>query len=185
MMSTTLATGSLNTLLTNLKVLSQIRQHERISTRTGNLIRIEAQDWMQPIRRWRNGESRTVNIDDMQQVIEHAFEHLSNSHDDARNLILRQRLLNELQAACQGLDRLRTTYEHDSVIKARLDLLIDTIEETLAAAATTNASPTVPIPQAPSHACANTSSSPSSSPSSSSPLSSSSPMSPPSSLVRG
>lgn len=166
-------TGSLNTLLTNLKVLSQIRQHERISTRSGNIIRIEAQDWMQPIRRYINGESRTVNIDDMQQVIEHAFEHLTNSQDDARNQILRQRLLNELQAAAQGLDRLRTTYEHDSVVKARLDLLIDTIEEQLESA------------PAPSHAAGHSDTASSSTSTSSSSSSSTSSPASPSSLVRG
>lgn len=114
-------------LLTSLKVLGQVRQHERLSTRRGHVIRIETQDWFQPVRRFLWGESRDVNLEDLSHLVDQAIQHLSTQSHVPVEQVFQQRLVNELCSARDGLERLRTTYELDSVAIARIDLLIDRI----------------------------------------------------------
>lgn len=133
-------------LLASLKIVGRIRQHERIST-TGEVVRVEAQDVLQSIRRWWHGESREKNLQSIATLIDTAFQQLelrSRKQDPTpADKVFVIRLREELNASLRGLQNLQCTYERDSVSEARLDVLRDRIRMQLtqfdAAAPTTTA----------------------------------------------
>ena len=125
-------------LLTSLKIVGRIRQHEKIST-TGTIVRIDGQQTAtQAIRRWWTGETRTRNLEDVKALIDTAFHDLDLLRGDdeevsTRNQVYVLRLETELRGAMQGLVNLQSTYEDDSVAHARLDVLRDRIRTQLGA----------------------------------------------------
>ena len=123
-------------LMTSLKVLSQVKQNQKVAT-SEEVIRIEDQNaWFQSFRRWYNRESRDKKIESISRVIDTAFsqlELLQKKHSTASNQVFLVRLQQELKNASSGLTNLRTTYEDDSVTRSRIDLLIERIGDTLEA----------------------------------------------------
>ncbi|MBD52937.1 MAG: hypothetical protein CL450_06540 [Acidimicrobiaceae bacterium] len=122
-------------LLTSLKIVSRIRQHERIST-TGNIVRIDGQQSAtQAVRRWWAGETRERNLEDVRALIDTAFHDLDllrgKDEETNSNRVYVLRLETELRGAMQGLQNLQSTYEDDSVAHARIDVLRDRIKTQL------------------------------------------------------
>jgi len=122
-------------LLTSLKIVSRIRQHERIST-TGNIVRIDGQQSLnQSVRRWWAGETRERNLEDVRTLIDTAFHDLDllrgKDEETNSNRVYVLRLETELRGAMQGLQNLQSTYEDDSVAHARIDVLRDRIKTQL------------------------------------------------------
>jgi hypothetical protein len=125
-------------LLTSLKIVSRIRQHEKIST-TGTIVRIDGQQSAtQALRRWWTGENREKNLEDVRQLIDTAFHDLdllrrTDEEADASstNRVYVLRLETELRGAMHGLENLQSTYEDDSVAHARIDVLRDRIRTQL------------------------------------------------------
>lgn len=122
-------------LMTSLKVISRVRQHEKVST-TAEVVRIdENKGYWQSLTRWWKGESRENNLQSLYRIVDEAFSHLKlhrdNGNKSATNQIFTMRLEKELRSTAAGLENLKTTYEGDSVILARIDLLIDRIQTQL------------------------------------------------------
>ena len=124
-------------LLTSLKIVGRIRQHERIST-TGNIVRNDGQQTSaQALRRWWAGENREKNLEDVKRLIDTAFHDLEllrskdTENEQTSNRVYIIRLETELRAAMNGLQNLRSTYEDDSVSSARIDVLCDRIRTQL------------------------------------------------------
>lgn len=121
-------------LLASLKIISRIRQHERLST-TGDTVRVESQDVLQSLRRWWHGESREKNLSSIANIVDNAFSQLElrsrkqNATPADRVFIIRLR--EELGSTLRGLENLQTTYERDSVAEARIDVLKDRIRAQL------------------------------------------------------
>lgn len=118
-------------LLTSLKIVGRIRQHERIST-TGSIVRNDGQQTgTQALRRWWAGENRERNLEDVRRLVDTAFHDLdllrTKDEEQASNKVYVIRLETELRAAMQGLRNLKSTYEDDSVSSARIDVLCDRI----------------------------------------------------------
>ena len=64
-------------LVTSLKVISKVNQHERLST-TSEVVRIDGtQTWTQTLRRWYNGETRNLNLTTVTRIIDNAFSQLN------------------------------------------------------------------------------------------------------------
>ena len=82
------------------------------------------------------GESRENNLQSLNRIVDEAFSHLQlhreNGRKTATTQIFTMRLEKELRSTAAGLENLKTTYEGDSVILARIDLLIDRIQTQLA-----------------------------------------------------
>jgi hypothetical protein len=116
-------------LLTQLKIISMLRQHERFSTR-GEIIRIENEGWMQGLRRYLYGESRECNINHLSKIFDRVFSVISIQLRERTSLQSEwfQKILEELQEAKTGITNLKTTYESDSVSKAKLDVLLGRID---------------------------------------------------------
>ena len=117
--------------MTSLKVISRVNQHEKIST-TSEIVRIDGTaSWVQTLRRWYNGESRTTNLDTITNVIDNAFSQLdlyaSKQNTSRAEKIFILALREDLKNTIEGLTNLKTTYEGDSVVLARVDLLTQRI----------------------------------------------------------
>lgn len=124
-------------LLTSLKILGRLRQHERVST-TGDIVRIDGQQGMvQAIRRWWNGENREKNLETIGRIVDSAFAQLEMIHaqNTESNKVFALRLRTELRSTMQGLENLQSTYEDDSVSHARIEVLVDRIRTRLETAA--------------------------------------------------
>lgn len=124
-------------LLTSLKILGRLRQHERVST-TGDIVRIDGQQGMaQAIRRWWNGENREKNLETIGRIVDSAFAQLEMIHAQhtESNKVFALRLRTELRSTMQGLENLQSTYEDDSVSHARIEVLVDRIRTRLETAA--------------------------------------------------
>lgn len=121
-------------LLANLKIISRIRQHERLST-TGDTVRVESQDVLQSLRRWYNGESREKNLSSIAMIVDNAFSQLElrtrKQDPSPSDRVFIIRLKEELTSTMRGLQNLQTTYERDSVAEARIDVLLDRIRTQL------------------------------------------------------
>ena len=119
-------------LLTSLKIVGRIRQHERLST-TGSIVRNDGQQThTQALRRWWAGENRERNLEDVRRLVDTAFHDLDllrskDEEQEASNKVYAIRLETELRAAMRGLQNLKSTYEDDSVSSARIDVLCDRI----------------------------------------------------------
>ena len=127
----------LDKLFANMKVISRIRQHERCATQDGATVRIEKNDSLQSIRRWWNEEDRSKNIGHIEHIMSAAADHLSvllKEQDPKKRTVSLERLKKEMSAVCEGLRNLRATYEHDSVIVARLDVLCERVQANIAIA---------------------------------------------------
>lgn len=120
-------------LLTSLKIIGRLRQHERVST-TGDIVRIDGQQGMvQAIRRWWRGETREKNLETIGRIVDSAFAQLEmiRAQSDSGNRVFALRLRTELQSTMQGLENLQSTYEDDSVSHARIEVLVDRIRTRL------------------------------------------------------
>lgn len=123
-------------LLTSLKILGRLRQHERVST-TGDIVRIDGQQGMvQAIRRWWKGENREKNLETIGRIVDSAFAQLEmiRTQTTESNKVFALRLRTELSSTMQGLENLQSTYEDDSVSHARIEVLVDRIRTRLEAA---------------------------------------------------
>tara|TARA_Y100001970_G_scaffold178243_1_gene217095 strand:- start:1147 stop:1614 length:468 start_codon:yes stop_codon:yes gene_type:complete len=117
--------GAFVELLTQLKIIGMIRQHERFSTK-GQMIRIESEGKLQPLWRWLFGEDRENNMHHLQTIIDRSIGMLDVKK---QNRVATNQLVTEMTKAKVGLDNLKITYEDDSVIKAKLELMCDTIDQ--------------------------------------------------------
>ena len=127
---TTADTISVEDLMVALKVISQLKTHERVSTK-GDVIRIEQQDWGQSLRRWFTGESRVHNIGKIEGILNSAFAQvklrLQKPHPTTDDNDFFARLRAELDKTEIGLQNLKCTYQNCSVTKARLDCVLERI----------------------------------------------------------
>jgi hypothetical protein len=125
---------NLDNLFTNLKILSRVHRYERISTRS-SIIRIETSNILQSINRWWYSENRCKNIDIIECLLNEAFDYITQlikSYKTKKRVNvwkLLSKINKELSEVLKGLKNLRCTYETDSVIIARIDVLLEKIAE--------------------------------------------------------
>ena len=106
---------SLNDLLINLKVLSNIGVQDKLLTidKTFNLHPPSAfRTWYRLYYR----ENRTKNISDIENCINECYEHEN-----------KPRIKNALKSVPAGLEKLSQTYKDDATLASRIDVLIENI----------------------------------------------------------
>lgn len=117
----------------NLKVLSTLKEGERVCVRNGQFS-VYCVGWAQSITRWVYSENRWVNFDDVQTVFNEAICILCtymNMALEAGNqaphaaLASVDNVAKELNSAIDGLVQLRKTYDADPRMVATLDVLIE------------------------------------------------------------
>ena len=137
-------------ILLNLKIIGSIREKDRLSKDTNNVLEIENNDTFQPVRRWWLGRSRRETLNSIRKVIQGSFtitdrtldqeqskqKHTptfynnQNSnryfHEDNSNLL--QRFLIEMTNSLRGLDNLKQTYNDDITIHSEINILKEQLE---------------------------------------------------------
>ena len=118
---------SADNLITSLKVIAQLRQHERVCTR-GEMIRVDRSGrgvWQSALR-WLNDENRTHNLDHIDAIVQNALDTLGARADETE---VHFRIDRELENTMRGIENLKITYEDCSVSTAKLDLILDKMRE--------------------------------------------------------
>ena len=119
----------------NLKILSYVKVNEKIKSNDNNII-IDNR-YFQSFIRWFTHDDRAKTIETIENIIKRAIElinnrirtiiHSSNVNEQKDNIQVLERYMQHLQASLSGLDSLKVTYQGDSTIQSKLDLLIDKI----------------------------------------------------------
>ena len=101
-----------------------LRQHERIAT-SGNKIIVEAPSWFQGFKRWLKGENRLTNIEVIDELVRRSITYMKKDS----SIVNKNRVKIELNCAKKGLQNLQTTYEQDSLVFAKIGILLDLIND--------------------------------------------------------
>lgn len=141
----------------SLRVISRLSRFQRLST-VGKTITIQPQEEtffryiQQVVCRTLNGDSREKNIHDVENIVDGAFKQLdylleerekiikNQMKDSQSRIIFDQAMQNKqmvthfqnlLKESSNGLQEWKCTYENDPCITARIDLLIQSINDKL------------------------------------------------------
>lgn len=130
-------------ILLQLKIISKINKENKITVNNSSL-EIDNRYW-QFLRRYYNGDSRNVTIENIDKIIKKSFTIIDNTlekevSNDIENANLKQnnyfvednshilqKFLLELSNAIKGLSKLKQTYTDDTTTAARIDLIIQKI----------------------------------------------------------
>ena len=121
----------IDNVLANLKVISMVKEGGRLRLIRGQLS-TDCPDPFQPVRRWLNGDTRTMMVSHVRGVIHNAINivkieiMVTEQQDDERKWITRK-IVEGLKSAQEGIRNLMNTYEHDAVVVCALEVLIDKI----------------------------------------------------------
>ena len=115
-------------LLTELRILSSLRPHDRISTNnsTKPVIRIQKPNVFQPLVRFLGSESRISNVAYIQSLLQRIIDRHTFAVQ-IKDEELAKRLKAETQNAIMGIRRLQQTYEDDAQFQAAMNISIDTV----------------------------------------------------------
>ena len=123
----------LDSLLLNIRIISEIKEYDKLKTSLdNNSLKID-QDYLQFVWRYYYDDNRENSLNRIKFIMEKTFdliedikneEKIQSSKTNKRDL---QRLLLALTASLRGLDNLKVTYKLDVNIIASLNLLIEKI----------------------------------------------------------
>ena len=115
-----------DTILLNLKMLSQINPNDKLYTEDGQ-IKIDTPTLMQGIYRWMNEYSRTKTMEDLDILINETLKYVKDNisketrtEEDNRNC---QKILVEVSKSLTGIQNLKITYKDDTYIQSKLDVI--------------------------------------------------------------
>ncbi len=117
---------TIDTILLNLKMLSQINPNDKLYTENGQ-IKIDTPTLMQGIYRWMNEYSRERTMNDLDKLISETLKYVninikkeSRTEEDNRNC---QKILVEISKSLTGIQNLKITYKDDTYIQSKLDVI--------------------------------------------------------------
>ena len=115
-------------LLTELRILSSLRPHDRISTNnaTKPVIRIQKPDVFRSLYRFFGSESRVSNVAYIQSLLQRIIDRYTYAFQ-IKDDDLAKRLKTETQHAIMGIRRLQHTYEDDAQFQAAMNISVDTV----------------------------------------------------------
>jgi hypothetical protein len=124
-----------------LKVISSIREHDKLLTKRGLFVD-QCENYWQPVTRWFYSESRLQNISSISTIFNKTFlicfallhRRQEIKEDDISwlpNIQTLQRLVTEIKNAQRGLVNLIVTYRDDTHTVASIVLLNENIQDKL------------------------------------------------------
>ena len=145
--------GFLENVLTNLKILSQIRANDKLSKDTEGTLIIDKPYMGQGAVRWWYSDSRDNTVEHLEKIIQDTFKiidevysseitqhngsdiennyyykhSLPNNYFKSENSSQLQRFSIELNNSTKGLENLKITYKDDIKICSRVDVIIEKI----------------------------------------------------------
>ena len=113
-------------ILINLRVLQSLQCHNKLDT-TQPLFKIHTPlQWIPTwAKRWWAQQTRMTDISRIQSLYHEASTHIRQNHSQA------ERLKTYLKDSTRGLENLKTTYENDPTIVARIDVILDSVQQIL------------------------------------------------------
>ena len=111
---------TIDIIITNLKVISQLKLNEKLCIRKGHLF-IDTSSNYQFLKRWFYRDSRDMIllfIKDLIRSISNLFDKL-NCYDDNQSIL--KKILVEMENAKTGLINLRMTYSGDAVMVVKFE----------------------------------------------------------------
>lgn len=110
-------------ILINLKIISKIRENDRIYINMDRFIIVEQNSIFLSIYRFYYSLNRNKNINNIISIFKDIFEYINNNIEN-KNLTS---ISNELKNSIIGLQNLKVTYKNDILIDSKLDIIIDNI----------------------------------------------------------
>jgi hypothetical protein len=126
---------STDQVLTNLKIISQIKKGEKIVTNS-SILEIDNR-YFQSVRRWWQQNSRISTIDFFNKVIDRSFEIIDTTYNEKEkdnyyfneeNSRILQKFSLEMTNSCKGLSNLKETYTNDVTTTSQIDIMIEKIK---------------------------------------------------------
>lgn len=131
----------LENLLLNIKILSNIKESDKLSTSNEEMLVIDSPSYLQGIYRTLYGDSREETLNKIDKIINDLFkitdEMLDNESKKKKrynnkfkddNSTIFQKIAINLSESIKGLQNLKITYIKDVSITSRLDIIINKIQ---------------------------------------------------------
>lgn len=111
-------------LLTSLKVVSMIKEGQKVCVRNGHLsLETQSTGVATSVKRWIHGDSRQTTLNYIKSVIHNSIT-VSRTY---RNQTSVGKIVFGLQEALKGIQSLSVTYAEDATVSATLQVLYDRI----------------------------------------------------------
>ena len=115
-------------LLTSLKVISMIKEGQKVCVRNGHLsLENQSTGVITSVRRWINRDSRQTTVCYIKSVVQNAIS-ITKIHN---NEISITKVLKSLEESVTGINSLTVTYMDDATVSATLQELRDRIQTEL------------------------------------------------------
>jgi len=112
-------------LLTSLKVISMIKEGQKVCVRNGHLsLEVQSTGILTSLRRWIHKDNRQTTISYMKSVVQNSIS-VIRTHN---NEISINKLLKGIEEAITGINSLAVTYSDDATIAATLQVLKERIQ---------------------------------------------------------
>ena len=115
----------------NLKMMSQIKPFDKLYLED-DLIKIDTPTIFQGIHRWYRDYNRSTTTDDLDKVVNEVIsitdELLGKKDITNEENALCQQILIEINNACKGLSNLKITYNDDTFVTSKLDIIKDKLK---------------------------------------------------------
>jgi hypothetical protein len=111
-------------LLTSLKVISMIKEGQKVCVRNGHLtLETQSTGIITSIKRFIHGDSRNATIHYIKSVVHNSIT-VSKTYKNQESV---DKIITGLKEALIGVDRLRVTYSDDATVSATLQILYNRI----------------------------------------------------------
>ena len=107
-------------IIINLKIISKIQKGQKVSVQ-GPILSLEYYSYIPEfIRRWFKKDGREKTINQIKFYIDNAIKIDNNQ---------KHRIINELEQSKKGIENLKVTYNDDVTIIAKIDIILEHIDE--------------------------------------------------------
>jgi hypothetical protein len=115
-------------LLTSLKVVSMIKEGQKVCVRNGHLsLEVQSTGVVTSFRRWINRDNRQTTVCYIKSVVHNALS-VTKTHNNETSVI---KVLKGLEESITGINSLTVTYMDDATVSATLQVLRDRIQTEL------------------------------------------------------
>jgi hypothetical protein len=115
-------------LLTSLKVISMIKEGQKVCVRNGHLsLEVQSTGVITSLRRWIHRDSRQTTIAYIKSVVHNALT-LTKTHNNQLSVY---KISKSLDESIAGINSLTVTYDDDATVSATLQVLRDRIQTEL------------------------------------------------------
>lgn len=120
-------------LLTNLKLLSQVKEDDKLMADYGNQYSIDTRYYFQSVRRWIFGDSKDLTCGFIKNIIKSINFHSNdliekidkNNKNKVDDILKLNNLTSDMISCRNGLENLKITYRKSPIFRSKIDIFID------------------------------------------------------------